>query len=63
MMQAGYFIAAAFLAVLIVAFQQLRQPKPLEAKRHRARVVYVIECVFRGDPASDSDNIRPPIPI
>ena len=20
-------------------------------------------CVFRGDPASDSDNIRPPVPI
>ena len=43
MTQADYFIAAAILAALIVAFSNWSQPRPLEPKRQRARVSFVID--------------------
>jgi len=43
MTEGGYFIAAAVLAALIVTISQLLQPRPLEAKRHKAVVDYVID--------------------
>jgi endonuclease YncB( thermonuclease family) len=43
MTQAVYFIAALLIAVVVMTFQSLREPRPLEAKRRHATVAYVID--------------------
>jgi hypothetical protein len=57
------FLRASEIRLLVKQYMLSHLFQPITHMDLYGFLVFILLCVFRGDPASDSESIRPPIPI